>query len=70
MIDDLINKIKNKEVIIGIIGPGYVGLPIVKTILDSGFHAVGFDVDKDKVKKINREKSYIKHISKILLRNS
>ena len=52
MIDNLMNKIKNKEVIIiGIIGPGYVGLPIVKTILDSGFHAVGFDVDKDKVER-------------------
>ena len=57
------NKIKNKEVIIGIIGLGYVGLPIVKTILDSGFQVIGFDVDMDKVKRINMGESYIKHIS-------
>ena len=63
MTDDLINKIKSEEVIIGIIGLGYVGLPLAKTILDSGFKVIGFDVDRDKVNRINRGKSYIKHIS-------
>jgi len=63
MKDELINKIKSKEFIVGIIGLGYVGLPLAREFLTSGFHVTGFDVDSDKVAKINRGKSYIKHIS-------
>ena len=63
MIDNLMNKIKSKEVIIAVIGLGYVGLPLAKTILDSGIKVIGFDVDRDKVEKINKGENYIKHIS-------
>lgn len=54
MIDDLINKIKGKEVVIGIIVLGYVGLPLAKTFLTSGFRVIGFDVDKVKVNMIDK----------------
>ena len=54
MIDDLINKIKGKEVVIGIIVLGYVELPLAKAFLTSGFREIGFEVDKVKVNMIDK----------------
>jgi UDP-N-acetyl-D-glucosamine dehydrogenase len=59
---ELIDKIESKEARIGIIGLGYVGLPLVLRFCEEGFTVIGFDVDPEKVKNINRGKSYIKHI--------
>ena len=56
-------QIKNKESIIGVIGMGYVGLPLVKTFLTKGFEVVGFDIDEKKVRMLNKGKSYIKHVT-------
>jgi len=47
---------------IGVIGLGYVGLPLVSAIAQSGFRVIGFDVDQAKVDALNRGKSYIHHI--------
>ena len=58
----LTSKIKNKESKIGIIGLGYVGLPLVIRFSQEGFKVIGFDVDKSKIKSLNEGKSYIKHI--------
>ncbi len=55
-------KIESREAHIAIIGLGYVGLPLVKTFLSSGFSVTGFDVDSKKVKMLNRGESYIKHV--------
>ena len=55
-------KNKNKESKIGIIGLGYVGLPLVIRFSQEGFKVIGFDVDKSKIKSLNEGKSYIKHI--------
>ncbi len=60
--DQLIEKIKNREARVGIVGLGYVGLPLAREFLNEGFSVVGFDIDKTKVDKINSGKSYIKHI--------
>ncbi len=60
---DLENKIAGKLAHIGVIGLGYVGLPLVKTFLNAGFNVTGFDVDKNKVNLLNRAKSYIKHVT-------
>tara|TARA_Y100001970_G_scaffold15871_1_gene17910 strand:+ start:97522 stop:98823 length:1302 start_codon:yes stop_codon:yes gene_type:complete len=63
-----INKIKknilNREIRIGVIGLGYVGLPIIVQLINRGYKVVGFDIDKEKNKKLNKGESYIKHISK------
>jgi UDP-N-acetyl-D-glucosamine dehydrogenase len=59
----LLRKIEKKEARIGVIGLGYVGLPLVKTFLQKGFHVTGFDIDQKKVAMLNRGKSYIRHIS-------
>ena len=48
---------------IGIIGLGYVGLPLVIQFARSGAQVLGVDVDGEKVNSLNNGKSYIKHIS-------
>ena len=64
---DLINKIEKKEAIVGIIGLGYVGLPLLIRFAEEGFRVIGFDIDEKKVKKLNKKVSYIHHISSRLL---
>ena len=49
---------------IGIIGLGYVGLPLVIQFAKSGVQVLGIDVDDKKVEALNRGESYIKHIPK------
>jgi UDP-N-acetyl-D-glucosamine dehydrogenase len=60
---DLLAKIKAKEAVVGIIGLGYVGLPLVLRFCEVGFQVLGFDTDAGKVERLNRGESYIKHIS-------
>ena len=60
---DLLKRIKDHTAVIGVIGMGYVGLPLVIAFADKGFSVVGLDVDPDKVESLNSGKSYIKHIS-------
>lgn len=59
----LLNKIKQKNATIGIIGLGYVGLPLAIRFSEVGFKVIGFDIDDSKVKMLNNGKSYIKHIN-------
>lgn len=58
----IINKIVAKEISVGIIGMGYVGLPLVLEFANSGVKVVGFDIDEGKVEKLKKGKSYISHI--------
>lgn len=58
----LLDNIQNKTATIGIIGMGYVGLPLIIEFAKAGFPVIGFDLDEEKVSKINQGKSYIKHI--------
>ncbi len=51
-----------REANIGIIGLGYVGLPLVGAVAGAGFRVVGFDVDAEKVALLNAGRSYIRHI--------
>ncbi|NIT56659.1 MAG: hypothetical protein GWN00_10625, partial [Aliifodinibius sp.] len=60
--EDFITRIKNRTAKVGIIGLGYVGLPLMWTFHEKGFPVVGFDVDKDKIKNIESGKPYIKHL--------
>ncbi len=62
MRNELKKLIRNRKAKIGVIGLGYVGLPLVIRFLEEGFPVVGFDVDKKKVESLNKGKSYIKHI--------
>jgi UDP-N-acetyl-D-glucosamine dehydrogenase len=59
---DLLGKINNRQALIGIIGLGYVGLPLVIRFCEVGFQVLGFDTDPRKVDRLNRGESYIEHI--------
>ncbi|HZE21294.1 MAG TPA: NAD(P)-binding domain-containing protein, partial [Desulfobaccales bacterium] len=59
---DLLAKIKDKQALVGIIGLGYVGLPLVLRFCEMGFNVLGFDTDANKVELLNQGESYIKHI--------
>jgi UDP-N-acetyl-D-glucosamine dehydrogenase len=60
---DLLNKIKNRHAVVGVIGLGYVGLPLTIEFGKAGFRVIGFDLDEKKIKKLNAGRSYIRHIS-------
>ncbi len=64
----ILEKIKNNQEIIGIIGLGYVGLPLAVAFAEVGLHVIGFDKSQDKVDKINRGENYIKDIRDAVLR--
>lgn len=63
MLQSLIAKIERKSAIIGIVGMGYVGLPLMLRYAYAGFRVIGFDIEKDKVDKLNNGETYIEHIS-------
>lgn len=56
-------RLTAKQAIIGIIGLGYVGIPLALRFSEVGFSIIGFDVDEDRVKTLNAGKSPIKHIT-------
>ncbi|HKX05871.1 MAG TPA: nucleotide sugar dehydrogenase [Methylomirabilota bacterium] len=62
--ETFLRRIDAHEVHIGIIGQGYVGLPLALTFADKGFRVLGFDVDPAKVAALNRGECYIRHIDK------
>ncbi|MEO0225638.1 MAG: nucleotide sugar dehydrogenase [candidate division WOR-3 bacterium] len=59
----LVKKIKEKKASIGIIGMGYVGLPLGVEIAKAGFKILGVDLDKEKIHMINKGKSYISDVT-------
>jgi UDP-N-acetyl-D-glucosamine dehydrogenase len=59
---DLMRKIADRTAVVGVIGLGYVGLPLALAFENAAFSVIGFDLDKVKVKLLNEGKSYIKHI--------
>ncbi len=65
----LSSKIENRTAVIGVIGLGYVGLPLLRTFWDAGFPVIGFDIDPGKIDKLLRGESYLKHLGENLVRD-
>ena len=59
---NLEKKITARKAKVGVIGLGYVGLPLVKAFLSKDFFVFGFDVDLRKIKMLNQGKSYLIHV--------
>jgi UDP-N-acetyl-D-glucosamine dehydrogenase len=59
----LLDRIHNRKAVVGIIGMGYVGLPLAQTFGAAGFRVIGFDIDPAKIKALMAGRSYIKHIT-------
>jgi len=66
----LLEKIENKSAVIGIIGLGYVGLPLGLEFVSKGFNVIGFDVDEKKIPLLKAGKTYIKHIEEARIKNA
>lgn len=55
-------KVEDKKAVVGVLGLGYVGLPLAREFASAGLKVVGFDVDEKKVKILNSGRSIIKHV--------
>ncbi len=60
--ETLKSRIIEKKATIGVIGLGYVGLPLVHAFVEAGFQTLGYDVDQTKIDKLNQGESYIGHL--------
>ncbi len=58
----LIEKIRSRDATVGVIGLGYVGLPLAVELAKAGFHVIGFDVIAEKVERVNAGDSYIRDV--------
>ncbi len=60
--EKLLDKIRNRKAVVGVVGLGYVGLPLVLSFNKAGFRVMGFDTDPAKIRNLSEGRSYIKHI--------
>ncbi len=60
--NELLTRLSEKKAIIGIIGLGYVGLPLMMRYCEVGYKVIGFDIDQTKVDALSQGRSYIEHI--------
>jgi UDP-N-acetyl-D-glucosamine dehydrogenase len=66
--ETILNKIKNNSEIVGIIGLGYVGLPLAVNFAEAGIHVIGFEKSKEKANLVNKGDNYIGDIRDAVLR--
>jgi UDP-N-acetyl-D-glucosamine dehydrogenase len=59
MKNEILRKIKNREIVVGVVGLGYVGLPLAVEKAIAGFKTIGIDIRKEKVDMVNRGENYI-----------
>ncbi len=68
--DELLNRLNNRTANIGVIGLGYVGLPLLVRFVEAGYRATGFDVDPSKIDDLRAGQSYLTHIPIDALQNN
>ena len=61
--ETLLSAIESKKAVLGVVGLGYVGLPLAVEMVKQGFTVIGIDLDPDKIDRIYRGESYITDIS-------
>jgi len=66
--EEILLRVENKELVVGVIGLGYVGLPLAVGFAEAGVHVMGFDKNQQKVNKINSGENYIKDVRDAALR--
>lgn len=70
MRSNLVAKLNSKQAVIGIVGLGYVGLPLMLRYCEVGYKVIGFDIDDSKVAALSLGNSYIEHISGVAINNA
>ncbi len=63
----LTEKFSSRTAVVAVVGMGYVGLPLAKAMHDAGHTVIGFDVDPEKVQRLTRGVSYLKHLGERLV---
>ncbi|MHC4416816.1 MAG: NAD(P)-binding domain-containing protein, partial [Planctomycetota bacterium] len=61
-------RLADKTATVAVVGLGYVGLPLVRTVHDAGYRVIGFDVDTTKIDTLGRGETYIHHLGRDLAR--
>src|SRR5436190_1730850 len=64
----LAKKIDEHSAVVGIIGLGYVGLPLARSFCDAGFKVLGFDTDPGKIDLLSKGQTYLRHIPSAMIR--
>src|SRR5262245_5469615 len=60
--EKLLARIESRKACVAVVGLGYVGLPLAETFAWGGYPVIGFDVDEEKIRRLQQGKSYIGHI--------
>ncbi|HEX9639333.1 MAG TPA: nucleotide sugar dehydrogenase [Acidobacteriota bacterium] len=60
--EQLLKKYQDRQVVVGVIGMGYVGLPLALSFVEKGFRVLGFDIDQQKVKLLSEGTCYVRHL--------
>jgi len=68
-VENLACKITDKSAVVGVLGLGYVGLPLMRAFFQNGFRVIGFDVDAEKIKMLESGRSYLKHLGEDFVRD-
>lgn len=68
-VENLARKITDKSAVVGVLGLGYVGLPLMRAFFQNGFRVIGFDVDAEKIKMLESGRSYLKHLGEDFVRD-
>ncbi|HEX8324160.1 MAG TPA: nucleotide sugar dehydrogenase [Tepidisphaeraceae bacterium] len=63
----LLEKIEARSAVVGVIGLGYVGLPLMAAFHKAGFKVIGYDIDPDKITLLKKGESYLKHLGATLV---
>lgn len=70
MKQELIKRLQDKTATIGVVGLGYVGLPLIKRLNEVGFSTLGLDIDQSKIDALTNGQAYIKHIEVADIKNA
>ncbi len=65
---DIRDKIENTTAVVGVVGLGYVGLPLLSAFHRAGFRVIGFDTDRGKINLLHKGQNYLKHLGDAMTR--
>jgi UDP-N-acetyl-D-glucosamine dehydrogenase len=68
-LDALLARFAARDATVGVVGLGYVGLPLVRAMVHAGFRVVGYDIDPAKIEMLRRGETYLKHLGAALAKD-
>jgi UDP-N-acetyl-D-glucosamine dehydrogenase len=66
--EELMSRLEQRTALVGVVGLGYVGLPLIHAVHQAGYPVLGYDVDASKIESLNRGENYLKHLGDELAR--